>query len=139
MRISPPRYSLLYPLGYIAGITLLSSIPETEHPANVLESLLNWTPPELQNLLHVPLYAGLCWLWTGFFASKHWPMRVAVMLAVSISALFGLFDEWHQSWVPGRHSSLTDATFNTLGAVVGAAWFMRQRASEPAGDTTRKP
>ncbi|HKJ87507.1 MAG TPA: VanZ family protein, partial [Gammaproteobacteria bacterium] len=31
---------------------------------------------------------------------------------------YGLFDEWHQSWVPGRLSSATDLGVDALGALV---------------------
>lgn len=40
---------LLLPLAYMTAIFALSSIPDTETPANALESALRWVSPELQN------------------------------------------------------------------------------------------
>jgi VanZ family protein len=45
--------------------------------------------------------------------------------ACAIASAYGVFDEWHQSFVPGRYASLTDVTLDVAGAVLGiwlAAW-----------------
>jgi VanZ family protein len=51
--------------------------------------------------------------------------RIVLTLIVTVG--FGLFDEWHQTFVPGRYGSLTDAGFNVIGAVMGLlvyrSWF----------------
>jgi VanZ family protein len=56
--------------------------------------------------------------------------RAAVWALVAAS-LFGLTDEWHQSWVPGRTSSVADWIADTFGAAlavglyVGWEWYRR--------------
>ncbi len=42
----------------------------------------------------------------------------AAMLAVACTALVGSLDEWHQSYLPGRTSSVLDVLIDTLGAAV---------------------
>jgi|SRR5688572_6822734 len=40
-------------------------------------------------------------------------------LAFLIAVLYSATDEWHQSFVPGRHPTLTDIGIDALGAILG--------------------
>ena len=92
-----------------------------------------------QNALHVPAYAALAWSWC--WALGAWlPVPVArAFAACSIASAYGVFDEWHQSFVPGRYASLTDVILNVAGAVLGiwlAAWIgSRTRTIKPQINT----
>ena len=50
------------------------------------------------------------------------PLRVAVAAAI-LASLYGVTDEWHQSYVPHRIAELADVIKDVAGAVVGAALF----------------
>jgi len=117
---------LLLPLAYTAAIFALSSIPDTETPANALESALRWASPELQNLLHIPLFGGLAWCWDwglrGWIRADR--RRSAVALALTLA--WSVLDELHQTTVPGRFGSLTDVLLNATGAVLALAWTVRR-------------
>ena len=116
------RRRLLLPLAYMAGLLLLSSVPgdQTEGPVG---QLFQWVEPQWQNLLHVPLYAGLAasWLWALARHPMHGLTRLSVALLVTL--LWAALDETYQISVPGRYSSLTDMALNALGAclIVGYA------------------
>lgn len=43
-----------------------------------------------------------------------------VLAAVAVAALYGLTDEWHQSFVPGREATLGDWAADWAGALAGA-------------------
>lgn len=49
--------------------------------------------------------------------------------AFTISIVFGILDEFHQSFVPERHSSVSDALVDTIGALVfiSIAFFLFPR------------
>ncbi len=48
-------------------------------------------------------------------------MRTGLILpAVLIAAVYGVSDEFHQSFIPGRMASVSDIAADTIGAVVGA-------------------
>jgi hypothetical protein len=45
------------------------------------------------------------------------------VLTILIGTCYGLSDEWHQSFVPGRHASLWDVWFDALGVVIAASAY----------------
>lgn len=49
--------------------------------------------------------------------------------ACVIASLFGVVDEWHQSFVPGRYASLTDVGFNLVGVALGL-WLVIRLGSK---------
>lgn len=58
-----------------------------------------------------------------------------VALAALLAGLYGLIDEWHQSFVPGRHSDALDVAADILGAALGSGllWMLTRRfAAKPA-------
>ena len=104
-----PWYGVMTLL-YMTGITLLSSIPRQPGPRhNLVEVGLN--------VGHIPLFAGLTYLLFRTLAVGA-GRRVRPMTCVTASLLliaFGAFDEWHQSFVPGRSSSLIDLGLDMMG------------------------
>ena len=64
-RPSPP---LLPPLLYMLAIFGLSSVPGViPEDAPAPYQIFNWAPPQVQNLLHIPVYAGL-----AFYGAGRW-------------------------------------------------------------------
>jgi VanZ family protein len=60
-----------------------------------------------------------------------------VLVATVIGGLYGISDEFHQSFIPGRHPSVSDVIADTVGSLAGAvagaglgAWLRR---TEPRG------
>jgi VanZ family protein len=106
---------------YMAGLFALSSVPDDGGGPG---AAVLFPPPALQNLLHVPVYAGLAWLlWRA--------LRGRALLAAAIAIAYGALDEVHQMFVQGRTASVTDALLNALGAAAVAAWVtLRARARE---------
>ncbi|MEE8363614.1 MAG: VanZ family protein [Dehalococcoidia bacterium] len=69
-------------------------------------------------------------------------------VAIAISALYGVSDEWHQTFVPGRAAEAKDVLIDFAGALVGSAayaalYLIWRRARIPAqaarspGETAR--
>jgi len=48
------------------------------------------------------------------------PGRRADVIAIALATLYGISDEFHQSFVPGRDSSVFDVAIDLLGASAGA-------------------
>ncbi|MDH3645493.1 MAG: VanZ family protein [Gammaproteobacteria bacterium] len=113
---------LTLPLGLMLLIFGMSSIPGTTEQSN----FLGFVPPALQNLLHMPLFGLLAWLWYRSLRGFGRPSAQAVALATLVSVLWGVLDEIHQFFVPGRFASLTDMGFNVAGALIVAALLVRK-------------
>jgi hypothetical protein len=126
-RVTPSKMHVALPLLFMAVLYWLSSLPGTPLPDDpALYGLFYWVPPSVQNALHVPAFAVLSWaFWWALGAWLRVPSARAIS-ACAIASVYGVFDEWHQSFVPGRYASLTDVTLDVAGAVLGiwlAAWL----------------
>ncbi len=97
----------LLPIGLMAGIAIASHRP---------------LPVDLggdsDKLVHFAAYAVLAGTW--FWALRGGARRGMWIVAAAISAVWGVLDEWHQSFVPGRHASVLDALADVAGALGGA-------------------
>lgn len=65
----------------------------------------------------------------GFTAPRAWPSVLAVLLTIS----YGVTDEIHQAFVPGRDASLEDVAADAAGAVTAVTFAaLAQRIIPPA-------
>lgn len=121
----------------------LSSLPGTpsiDEPAAYV--IFYWVSPSLQNALHVPAYAALGWAW--WWALRGWLPKPTspIVFALILSVAYGVFDEWHQSFVPGRYSSFTDVMLDIVGALSGlalAAWMNKFSTTTSAAADVKTP
>lgn len=109
------------PLGLMGGIFLLSSIPGDVHHGGL--KILTDLNPQLQNLLHIPLFGLLQWLWLRAMDRIGRTGLKTVLLCFGISFGYGIVDEFHQMFVPGRYASLIDMVLNFTGVLVATLLF----------------
>ncbi len=80
--------------------------------------------------MHATAYAvmaGLFWqAWRQHISPSSASLPVVVVLCCS---LYGISDEWHQSFVPGRDSSIGDWLADTAGALLLASFCYWRNAS----------
>ncbi len=77
--------------------------------------------PGSDKVLHGSAYAVLGALLVLATAGARFPARRAVVIAAALASLYGVTDELHQSFVPGRDTSAGDWIADTVGALAGAA------------------
>jgi len=130
----------LPPIGYMAAIFVVSSLPNPqiggETPDYILHaleyfllalllirlflvrqpplSLPNHFPPFLKGGQGGFLFSSLDKNSRGDFA--RW--QQACLLGVIIAVGYGVTDEFHQYFIPGRHCSLSDVVSDTVGAIL---------------------
>ncbi len=80
----------------------------------------------ISNLLHIPAFAVLTFLWLKSFKKEKINKRFLLFNSVILASLFlfAISDEIHQSFVPGRTSSLMDLGLNALGILCGFSAFL---------------
>lgn len=78
---------------------------------------------KLQHLLAYGVFAGTIGLW---FPLKQWKRSpfICMVWVISIAAAYGISDELHQSFVPGRDCNVWDWLADTLGAIIGGGLVM---------------
>lgn len=90
------------------------------------------TPDELprwpfsDKLLHAGIYGLLGMLFCRAFntlAALHGKTAWIVLAAAAAATLYGLSDEWHQSFVADRSAEAADLLADAVGAVLGAAAY----------------
>lgn len=117
---------LLVPLLYMGLIFTVSSIPADNQPElSPASEVMGWVSPQVQNLLHIPVFALLACLWSWALWVFRLEWRQVLLLAWTLTAAYAFMDEWHQISVPGRFASLSDLCLDLLGGSGGiwlAAW-----------------
>ena len=120
-------------LAWMGLIFYLSSLTQPETPKIPLPG--NW-----QSLVgHLALY-GVCaslieasiWAWVSEFR-LHWALTAA-----ATAAAYGISDEYHQSFVAGRHATVEDVLVNIVAAIAAAVvlWFFGRRWERRTKNTT---
>ena len=101
-------------IGYMLLITLLSHVPQEDLPKSDLDSI-----DSIDYLFHFAEYSILGFLLFRSITSDELltfhPFYGSLLIGIS----FAILDEFHQSFVPGRHMSSTDVLFDSLGIVFG--------------------
>lgn len=90
--------------------------------------------PHQDKVFHFFCYFGLAF--AAAHAAAHGTMRRRFWLAFSLSALYGVSDEFHQSFVPGREASIGDWLADASGAWIGTYLFLK---SEPVWRRSARP
>lgn len=112
---------------WMAVIFVLSSIPDLHSGLLPLWDLI------LRKIAHVAEFAVLGWLMFRAFEVGGIPRTRAAVFAAVISVFFAGTDEWHQTFVTGRHGSPLDVLVDSVGVIGGVA--ARLRLIEPSGRT----
>ena len=105
-------------VAWMATIFFLSAQPDLPHPsAGSLDRLIS-------TAAHVFMFALLALLTARALS----PGRRSGLIALALTLLYALSDEFHQLFVPGRHADPWDLAADALGALLGvAAWAWLKR------------
>ena len=120
LQSTPAR--ILLPIAWMGLIFTLSHQPTLPYPPDVDAMVIS-------TLGHVTVYAVLAalvwWALGGSGVAGGW----RAVLSVAVAVLYGITDEWHQSFVPGRTPDARDVVADLTGAVLAmmvVAWLARR-------------
>lgn len=132
-RAGPAWWTVLAPLivmAIIFGFSSRSSLPDLDGGRG------------LQDIAgHFTVYAALGITLAILFLSLGWSAGRALLLAIVLATLYGVSDEYHQSFVPNRSVDAMDVLVDFIGATAGAIVVIalasggnRQRSDDPLDD-----
>ncbi len=123
LRSSTPWYSLA-----VAWFVLLYVLSSRSHVGPVFGF------PHQDKVLHAIYYTAgsLCLFFAMWYRRRGATLFLASLAGVLFCAAVGAFDEWHQSFTPGRSGNdlwdwLADVTGGFLGAWIGRLLCYKQR------------
>ena len=105
----------LPPLALMAVIFFFSAQPSLDSGLGLIDQIG-------RKVIHFAEYALLCFLlWRALETSTN-PRR-AVLLAFVLASAYAVTDEYHQSFVEGRHGTPVDWLIDSAGAAAAALWL----------------
>jgi VanZ family protein len=110
----------LPPVALMAVIFALSAQPDLSSGLGVVDTIL-------RKIVHACEYALLCVLWWRALARTRARDR-AVVLAFVIAVAYSATDEFHQTFVHGRHGTPVDVAIDAVGAGAAALAIRRRTA-----------
>lgn len=100
-------------------------------------------PSVSDKLIHLVCFAGLGLFWCWWFSREAWldrPWR-HILYVMLIVAAYGILDEVHQYYVPGRFASALDWAADVAGGMLGGIsgfvgarllqWLQSKRSGSP--------
>jgi len=112
--VSDARGSGAWPL---VGVWLLLQLTLTSLPGSAMPEV----SVSIYDSGHLVMYGGLGGLVARAVLRGRYPAE-RLPLVWLVIVLFGVLDEWHQRFIPGRYPSVTDMVYDAIGAAAGL-WF----------------
>lgn len=116
-------------LGWMALIFYLSTQPDLPGPPDP------WLMNLISNGAHFGVYATLACLWWRALSRGRRPGGGILGIAFVATLLYGMSDEFHQSFVPGRDASGMDLLIDAVGAAMAIVVIqLRRRRATSSGN-----
>ena len=127
MAVTPTRTRLLArldpwapPIALMAIIFVLSAQPDLSTGLGVWDYVA-------RKIVHMAEYGLLWFLWWRALRELV-PIHKAIAFAFCVSVAYAVTDEFHQTFVHGRHGTPIDVGIDTLGMAIACLILLRRRA-----------
>jgi len=107
---------LLLIFSWMTIISISSNISFPEKDINYVKSFYDYI---FDKDVHTLLFGILAYLIINFLIEYKLNFLKIFFIVVTIGLLYGISDEWHQSFVPGRGVSIWDLLFDVIGSICG--------------------
>jgi VanZ family protein len=111
------------PLVWMGLIFVASAQPKLPHASS------RWLDFMLKKGGHALAYGILAWLYLWALRGRFRDERVLRLVSIGLAVAYGLSDEYHQTFVPGRNGALFDVAVDGVGACGAMLLDWRWRAS----------
>ena len=106
-------------IGWAVLIFVASSIPNASLPPIGIEYEDKW--------IHLLIYGVFGFLVARSFfiqAKSRWMWQYFWLFSIAIGVVYGITDEFHQRFVPGRYPEILDAVADAVGSILGVMIFL---------------
>ena len=103
-------------LGYCSLIFMLSAQQDLSPPQF----------PSSDKVAHFLEYGvlGILWARAAQASWPHWTFRLLLLSTMLFTGFYGVTDEWHQFYIPGRFSDWHDALADLCGGTLGGLGYL---------------
>ena len=109
----------LPPLALMGLIFFFSAQPDLNSGLGTLDTIG-------RKIIHFAQYALLAYLWWRAL-SEHTTASRAALAAFLVTVLYAVTDEYHQTFVDGRHGSPLDVLIDSAGAGLASLYLAKRR------------
>lgn len=125
----PGKLKITLAIAYSLMILISSVIPMDQGIDSTIW-VLSFTP-EIQNLLHIPVFTILTILWLQILKDFGIPPIKRILIALVTAIGFGILNEIIQGFIPGRYPAAMDIAFNSFGVFGGILVFYFSERMRP--------
>lgn len=115
----------LPPIIWAAVIFLFSSYP------TVATTEIKWQDFIVKKTFHIFEYAVFTMLFFRALKESGVEKKKAGIYSIAAALLYGITDEFHQSFTPGRDSKARDVVFDTIGGLLAIYVIWKQLPKAP--------
>ncbi|MGB0370372.1 MAG: VanZ family protein [Opitutales bacterium] len=108
--------------GWIPGVLICLTITAVSHQPVEIPDVFDIDHQD--KIIHALVYGFLATIWLRWFLTFKKPFT-AGLWAIILTSLFGVSDEVHQHFVPGRYTDFLDWLADTFGAVLATLCYLK--------------
>ncbi|MDQ6984091.1 MAG: VanZ family protein [Ghiorsea sp.] len=117
------KLNIILLMGYCGFIFMLSHQPSLPAPMLFLHQ---------DKLIHATAYAVMALLAWRVFINMNQPRYMIALVSILFCSLYGVSDEFHQSFIDGRDADVWDWFADTVGAIIMVYMLHRFKYLTPA-------
>jgi len=85
----------------------------------------SWLDLLAKKSAHATAYGILFLLWMNALRGTSPRSHRTILLALMLTFVYAISDEWHQTFVAGRHGQLLDVAIDMSGAFIAGGWLQK--------------
>ncbi len=106
-------------IGWMAAIFAFSN------QSSLLSFSVSWFDLVVKKTAHATAYGILFLLWMNVLHPSNPRSHRTILLALTLTFVYAISDEWHQTFIAGRHGQPLDVAIDMSGVFIAAAWIQK--------------